>query len=153
MCREGATLQVQKCVWTALAPATRELLPPDAKIDRAKVVRFDANGQPETIYGVDIKGIPVGVATSTSKHAMRRLSMRPAMLLLWSSGLSCVQWGEPRSRAPPAFVLERTCTHPQPRHLLRSAYPSDVRQYAARFDQILLSALARADGGMSSLLS
>ena len=70
MRREGATLQVEKCVWTALAPDTRAQFPPDAKIGRAEVVRFDASGQPETIlvgYGVDIDGIPVG--DDEYKHA------------------------------------------------------------------------------------
>ena len=45
-----------------------------------------------------------------------------------------------------AFILERTCAHPRLQHLLRSAYPSDVRQHATRFDQMLLAALTRAGG-------
>jgi hypothetical protein len=45
-----------------------------------------------------------------------------------------------------AFVLERTCAHPRLQHLPLSAYPSDVRQHTARFDQMLLGALTRAGG-------
>ena len=152
MLREGSTLQTTKCVWAAEAEATRARFPAGAKVGRAAEPIIDASGittgSRHVGFGVDIDGIPVG--NSEFKALRHRQIVDGAAQLVATIEQALVRCSQPKEvKRHAAFVLERFCAHPKIAHLLRGAYPDDIRPHAARFDQMILTALART-GGMAA---
>ena len=152
MLREGSTLQTTKCVWAAEAAATRAMFPLGAKVGGAVEPILDtagnAVGSRQVGFGVDIDGIPVGdAAFKTLRHRQIVDGAAHLVATIERALVRCSQSKEVKRHA--AFVLERFCAHPKIAHLLRAAYPDDIRPHAVRFDQMIMTALART-GGMAA---
>jgi hypothetical protein len=95
-------------------------------------------------HGIDIDR--VSIWSAAFKAARHEETLEAAAAVIAGIDKALVSQGTGHIHRQAAFAMLRVCVDPRIGHLLRCAYPSAVHEYAKRFDEVLLNALARAAG-------